>query len=76
MGVSAQRFEVGENSPDCAHCGLPERVGYSVVKGRYLCHTDEGLDCYRLVTVYGHLMPCMSCIAKRQRIQEELDNLR
>lgn len=41
----------------CAHCGGPQ-VGFASVNLAPLCHPDYGLDCYRLVTVYGHLMPC------------------
>lgn len=28
-----------------------------------LCHPDVGLDCYRLVTVYRHHLPCDACWA-------------
>lgn len=41
----------------CAHCTRPMR-GYATVGGDYLCHPDVGLDCYRLVTIYDHPMPC------------------
>lgn len=40
----------------CAHCGRRFRVGGSIFTGGVeypLCHPDDGLDCYRLVTVYG-----------------------
>ena len=36
----------------CAHCGEPQR-GAASAFGKDLCHPDDGLDCYRLVTVYG-----------------------
>lgn len=42
---------------DCAHC-LGPQVGSASVAGQSLCHPDGGLDCYRLVTVYHHDMPC------------------
>lgn len=45
---------------DCAHCVRPQR-GYAAVNSHPLCHPDEGLDCYRLVTIYGHEMPCRTC---------------
>lgn len=41
----------------CGHCGKPQR-GYAMVNGVRLCHPTEGMDCYRLVTVYDHKMPC------------------
>lgn len=41
---------------NCDHCGREQR-GYAHLyregKNYALCHPDEGLDCYRLVTVYG-----------------------
>lgn len=40
----------------CAHCGKRFQVGGSLTrdgKTYPLCHPDEGLDCYHLVTVYG-----------------------
>lgn len=39
----------------CAHCGNEQQGYASVHKGGVnypLCHPDEGLDCYHLVTVY------------------------
>ncbi len=44
----------------CAHCAHPAR-GYSTVQDSVLCHPDYGLDCYQLVTVYLHPMPCRQC---------------
>jgi hypothetical protein len=35
----------------CGHCGKIAR-GYAKVDDVQLCHPDEGMDCYRLVTVY------------------------
>jgi hypothetical protein len=46
--------------PRCGHCGGPLR-GYAAVNDAAVCHPDEGLDCYRLVTVYGHPVPCGPC---------------
>lgn len=43
----------------CRHCGTKAR-GYADVGGP-VCHPDAGMDCYRLVTVYGHPMPCTPC---------------
>jgi transcriptional regulator with XRE-family HTH domain len=43
----------------CGHCGEPQR-GYASLWGIPLCHPNEGLDCYRLVTVYGHGAPCLT----------------
>lgn len=48
----------------CAHCGadMSDRAarGTSSVDGRPLCHpNDDGPDCYHLVTVYKHPMPCV-----------------
>lgn len=41
---------------NCDHCGREQR-GYAHLyregKNHALCHPDEGLDCYRLVTMYG-----------------------
>lgn len=57
----------------CAHCGGPMRgsaglqwmgVAGSTPLRFDLCHPpDVGMDCYRLVTVYGHQIvdcPCVS----------------
>ena len=56
----------------CAHCREPMQ-GYATIGGRWLCHPDAGLDCYRLVTVYGHPMPCFQC-ASTVRNEEETDD--
>lgn len=47
----------------CAHCQGAMR-GFSSVNDDWLCHPDEGPDCYRLVTVYHHPMPCLQCPGK------------
>jgi hypothetical protein len=44
----------------CAHCGGPLR-GYAALGDTKLCHPDDGLDCYRLVTLYRHPVPCGPC---------------
>lgn len=44
----------------CKHCGGRQR-GYATVGDAKVCHPDDGMDCYRLVTVYGHQMPCETC---------------
>lgn len=61
--------------PVCAHCGQPAR-GMAHVGDDRLCHPDSGMDCYHLVTVWGHqrtgaLETCSKCIsdkAERSRI--------
>jgi len=50
----------GAATQTCGHCLKPAR-GYARAEGARLCHPDEGLDCYRLVTVYGHSVPCGDC---------------
>lgn len=45
----------------CAHCGKRFEAGGSLFREGVdypLCHPDEGLDCYRLVTVYGERIGC------------------
>jgi hypothetical protein len=49
----------------CAHCGGPQR-GYGRAEGKPLCHPDDGLDCYNLVTMSGHDMPCGTLDADRR----------
>lgn len=46
--------------PTCRHCWRPQR-GRASVYGEPVCHPDQGMDCYHLVTVYGHPMPCDKC---------------
>lgn len=48
----------------CEHCsGIA--LGYATVtfdgKAYRVCHPDTGLDCYKLVTVYGHGRWCFAC---------------
>lgn len=51
----------------CAHC-VDEMRGYAMAGDRWLCHPDEGQDCYRLVTVWGHdpYPGCRQCEADRK----------
>ncbi len=47
---------------NCSHCGGVMRgsAGLTVGGVHYpLCHPDDGMDCYRLVTVYKH--PSKEC---------------
>ena len=46
--------------PTCAHC-LGVQVGFAGIGDQVLCHPDYGIDCYRLVTIYSHAMPCPAC---------------
>lgn len=48
----------------CAHCHGTLR-GYGSINDDLLCHPDDGLDCYRLVTVYHHTRPCRTCVDVR-----------
>jgi hypothetical protein len=57
----------------CGHCQRPIR-GMGSVGGTFLCHPDDGMDCYRLVTLYGHPMPCDRLDADR-RYFESVDDL-
>ncbi|MGP3708506.1 hypothetical protein [Gordonia paraffinivorans] len=41
-----------EFSGHCAHCGTYSDLLGGYAQGVRLCHPDDGLDCYRLVTVY------------------------
>lgn len=52
----------------CGHCGADDvgtlRAGCATMgDGTYLCHpyTGDRADCYRLVTIYHHPMPCSDC---------------
>lgn len=41
----------------CAHCAQPMRGMASLTRDgehHWLCHPDEGMDCYHLVTVWRH----------------------
>ncbi len=55
---------VTDDDATCGHC-LGAVVGAAFVDQDVLCHTDEGMDCYRLVTVYRHPMPCRGCWRRR-----------
>lgn len=59
---------MGESPPVCGHCGGPQ-VGYAAVHGTPVCHPDDGLDCYMLVTTWGHSMPCESLEADYRTIR-------
>jgi len=55
---------------ECAHCGYEQR-GSADVNGVPLCHEDSlGLDCYRLVTVYGHDLYDCQCWVDEVRSYE------
>lgn len=58
----------------CGHCKRPMR-GFAMADGVYLCHPDVGMDCYHLVTVYGHEVgrdgSCQQC-ANPETVQEML----
>ncbi len=46
----------------CSHCGEPMRGSAGLTLGgvhHRLCHPDNGMDCYRLVTVFRH--PIVDC---------------
>lgn len=67
---------IGRDFFTCGHCGLAS-VGYAKVEDQTVCHpAGGGMDCYRLVTVYGHVMPCGrdGCVASRRlRLVRERD---
>jgi hypothetical protein len=52
---------------ECAHCGATDvgsfEAGYAGVDDQHLCHPDaeDRLNCYELVTVFRHAMPCLFC---------------
>lgn len=51
----------------CAHCGTKlQDQGSGFVRDQPVCHPDVGMDCYRLVTVYDHPLPCRACRAVRE----------
>lgn len=58
MAISLRR------DPACGHCGRTDlgthAAGYGAIGRTRLCHPNVAgrPDCYRLVTVYGHRMPC------------------
>jgi hypothetical protein len=50
--------------PYCTHCWRPQRGRAQVwVDGSPypLCHSSTDMDCYRLVTIYGHPVYACSC---------------
>lgn len=51
--------------PTCGHCLGPLR-GYGASGDTKLCHPDDGLDCYALVTLSGHQTPCKTLDADRR----------
>ena len=57
----------------CGHCGKPP-VGFAQANNVSLCHPDVGLDCYALVTVYRHSMPCdrVGCVVSEDESQADL----
>lgn len=44
----------------CGHCCLVMQ-GYASLGDTWLCHPDEGLDCYSAVTLHQHPMRCTVC---------------
>lgn len=55
----------------CSHCGNPMRGTASISNptGQYwLCHPDEGMDCYHLVTVWRHepTTQCTKCVDPKE----------
>ena len=44
----------------CGHCCQVMR-GFASWGKTWLCHPDEGMDCYRAVTVKKHAMRCTVC---------------
>lgn len=57
----------------CGHCGGQLR-GNAEANDVPVCHPDRGMDCYLMVTVWGHDTPCSDCSALRQR--DEADSSR
>lgn len=50
----------GDREQTCGHCGRVQD-GYAAVGNVPLCHPDTGMDCFKLVTLYGHGAPCGMC---------------
>ena len=51
--------------PWCSHCGARMRGSAAIIEGAKhynLCHPDEGMDCYRLVTIYKHPVRDCPCV--------------
>lgn len=57
---SELRLRATAPKPSCGHCGRVQD-GYAAVGNTPLCHPDEGMDCFKLVTLYGHATPCDTC---------------
>lgn len=61
----------------CGHCGATDvgtfEGGYGSVGRADLCHPNESgrPDCYHLVTVYHHPMPCSACPSAEERTGKE-----
>lgn len=76
MQMSTERWWAGEAGDSflnriCAHCANPMRgLASMTISGKHLwlCHPDEGLDCYRLVNVYGHepTADCAKCTEAKE----------
>jgi hypothetical protein len=64
----------------CTHCGEPQRGSAGVQRsdGYYpLCHPDDGMDCYRLVTVYQHVLTnCAVCAPRAQPLTQWVNLMR
>lgn len=58
---------VAKEHHECAHCGARDvgcyNAGYASNGDQYLCHPNatNRPDCYTLVTVFKHPMPCPRC---------------
>jgi hypothetical protein len=59
--IRDRHMSAATQGQECAHCRR-SLDGLAAVNGSALCHPDAGMDCYRLVTVYAHPMPCSSCV--------------
>lgn len=62
----------------CGHCGEQMRGHASISDANgvaWLCHPDEGQDCYHLVTVWGHdpYPGCRQCEADREERERVAD---
>lgn len=54
------RHPMDEKLRICGHCRQVMR-GYASKGDMWLCHPDEGLDCYTAVTLHGHGERCTIC---------------
>ena len=62
-------FQIANETRICAHCGGPMRGVASLTRDgeqHWLCHPDDGIDCYFRVTVLGHALDC-ACPHKPSR---------